>query len=164
MLGAPLRILHPVGKVDAAHPGLGGELDEAAAVGGFELEREILARQLDDALAFRRRVGQRSHRGQPRQLALERALHGHEQGRRRLPSVIVPVLSSSSVSTSPATSTALPLLAIRLAASARSMPAIPIAASRAPMVVGIRQTRSAIKVGMSRRDAEVASHRDRASP
>ena len=68
---------------------------------------------------------------------------------RRLPSVIVPVLSRSSVSTSPATSTALPLLAIRLAARARSMPAMPIAASRAPIVVGIRQTNSAIRVGMS---------------
>ena len=50
---------------------------------------------------------------------------------------------------SPATSTALPLLAMMLAASARSMPAMPIAASRAPMVVGIRQTSSAISVGMS---------------
>ncbi len=68
---------------------------------------------------------------------------------RRLPRVIVPVLSRSRVSTSPATSTALPLLAIRLAARARSMPAMPIAASRAPIVVGIRQTNSAIRVGMS---------------
>ena len=67
----------------------------------------------------------------------------------RLPSVIVPVLSRSSVSMSPATSTALPLLAIRLAARARSIPAMPIAARSAPIVVGIRQTKSAIKVGMS---------------
>ena len=50
---------------------------------------------------------------------------------------------------SPATSTALPLLAIRFAASARSMPAMPMAASNAPIVVGIRQTSSAISVGMS---------------
>ncbi len=50
---------------------------------------------------------------------------------------------------SPATSTALPLLAIRLAARARSIPAMPIAARSAPIVVGIRQTKSAIKVGMS---------------
>ena len=64
--------------------------------------------------------------------------------------VIVPVLSRSSVSMSPASSTALPLLAMMLAMSARSMPAIPIAASKAPMVVGIKQTRSAINVGMSR--------------
>ena len=68
---------------------------------------------------------------------------------RRLPIVIVPVLSSRSVSMSPATSTALPLLAMMFAARARSIPAIPIAASRAPIVVGIRQTSSAIRVGMS---------------
>ena len=61
--------------------------------------------------------------------------------------MIVPVLSSSSVSMSPASSTALPLLASTLAASARSMPAMPIAASSAPIVVGIRQTSSEIKVG-----------------
>ena len=63
--------------------------------------------------------------------------------------MIVPVLSSSSVSTSPATSTALPLLAMMLARRARSMPAMPMAASRAPMVVGIRQTSRATSVGTS---------------
>ena len=68
---------------------------------------------------------------------------------RRLPIVIVPVLSSSSVSTSPATSTALPLLAMMLARSARSMPAMPMAASKAPIVVGIRQTSRATSVGTS---------------
>ncbi len=51
---------------------------------------------------------------------------------------------------SPASSTAFPLLAMMLATSARSIPAIPMAASRAPMVVGIRQTSKATKVGMSR--------------
>ena len=59
---------------------------------------------------------------------------------RRLPRVIVPVLSSSTTSMSPAVSTALPLLAMMLASRARSIPAIPMAASSAPMVVGIRQT------------------------
>ena len=63
--------------------------------------------------------------------------------------VMVPVLSSSSVSTSPATSTDLPLLARMFARKARSMPAMPMAASRAPIVVGMRQTRSATSVGMS---------------
>ena len=67
----------------------------------------------------------------------------------RSPSVIVPVLSSSTVSMSPATSTALPLLAMMLARSARSIPAMPIAASNAPIVVGIRQTTSATRVGTS---------------
>ena len=60
----------------------------------------------------------------------------------RLPSVIVPVLSSSSVFTSPAASTALPLMASTLCCITRSMPAMPIAESRPPIVVGIRQTSS----------------------
>ena len=58
----------------------------------------------------------------------------------RLPSVIVPVLSSSSVCTSPAASTARPHMARTLRCTSRSMPAIPIADSNAPMVVGTRQT------------------------
>ena len=45
----------------------------------------------------------------------------------RLPSVIVPVLSSSSVSTSPAASTARPDMASTLKRTSRSMPAMPIA-------------------------------------
>ena len=61
----------------------------------------------------------------------------------RLPSVIVPVLSSSSTSTSPAASTARPDVAITLAWIIRSMPAMPIADSRPPIVVGIRHTSSA---------------------
>ncbi|CAB3775157.1 hypothetical protein LMG29542_08539 [Paraburkholderia humisilvae] len=61
----------------------------------------------------------------------------------RLPSVIVPVLSSSSTSTSPAASTARPEVAITFACIMRLMPATPIADSRPPIVVGIRQTSSA---------------------
>ncbi len=61
----------------------------------------------------------------------------------RLPSVIVPVLSSSSTSTSPAASTARPDMAMTLAWIMRSMPAMPIADSSPPIVVGIRQTSSA---------------------
>ncbi len=61
----------------------------------------------------------------------------------RLPNVIVPVLSSSSVSTSPAASTARPEVATTLKRIKRSMPAMPMAESRPPMVVGIRQTSSA---------------------
>ncbi len=61
----------------------------------------------------------------------------------RLPSVMVPVLSSSSVSTSPAASTARPDMARTLKRTSRSMPAMPMADSRAPMVVGISVTKSA---------------------
>ena len=60
----------------------------------------------------------------------------------RLPRVMVPVLSSSRVCTSPAASTARPLMASTLRCTSRSMPAMPMAESRAPMVVGIRHTSS----------------------
>ena len=63
----------------------------------------------------------------------------------RLPSVMVPVLSRSSVSTSPAASTARPDMASTLKRTSRSMPAMPMAESRAPMVVGIRVTNSATR-------------------
>ena len=58
------------------------------------------------------------------------------------PRVMVPVLSSSRVWTSPAASTARPLMASTLRWTRRSMPAMPMADSSAPMVVGIRQTSS----------------------
>ena len=58
----------------------------------------------------------------------------------RFPRVIVPVLSSSSVCTSPDASTAFPLNASTLCCMTRSMPAMPIADSNPPMVVGIKQT------------------------
>ena len=61
----------------------------------------------------------------------------------RLPMVMVPVLSSSSTSTSPAASMARPLMAMTFLRISRSMPAMPMADSRPPMVVGIRQTSSA---------------------
>ena len=64
----------------------------------------------------------------------------------RLPSVIVPVLSSSSVSTSPAASTARPDIASTLKRTSRSMPAMPIADSSAPIVVGISATNSATRI------------------
>src|SRR5664279_3870331 len=59
---------------------------------------------------------------------------------------MVPVLSISSTSTSPAASTARPEVAITLACIMRLMPATPIAESKAPIVVGIRQTSSATSV------------------
>ncbi len=61
----------------------------------------------------------------------------------RLPRVMVPVLSSSSVFTSPAASTARPDMASTLRCTRRSMPAMPMAERSAPIVVGISVTRSA---------------------
>jgi hypothetical protein len=70
----------------------------------------------------------------------------------RLPRVIVPVLSRSMVSTSPAASTARPLSGITLWRISRSIPAMPIAERSPPIVVGIRHTRSAtITVAEKRR-------------
>ena len=74
----------------------------------------------------------------------------------RLPSVMVPVLSSSSVSTSPAASTARPDIASTLCCTSRSIPAIPIAESSPPMVVGIRHTSSATSTGSESDGAAVA--------
>ena len=61
----------------------------------------------------------------------------------RAPKVMVPVLSSSRVSASPDASTARPEVASTLNLSSRSMPAMPMADSRPPMVVGMRQTKRA---------------------
>ena len=65
----------------------------------------------------------------------------------RLPKVIVPVLSSSSMSTSPAASTARPEVAMTLKRTRRSMPAMPMAESRPPIVVGISVTSRAASTG-----------------
>ncbi len=66
----------------------------------------------------------------------------------RLPRVMVPVLSSSSTSTSPAASTARPLMAMTPAWMSLSMPAMPMADKSPPMVVGARQTKRAAKTVM----------------
>ena len=63
----------------------------------------------------------------------------------RLPRVIVPVLSRSRTSTSPAASTARPDIAITFFWIMRSIPAMPIADSNAPIVVGIKHTSSAVR-------------------
>ena len=61
---------------------------------------------------------------------------------------MVPVLSSNNVSISPAVSTALPLLVITFARNALSIPAIPMAYNKPPMVVGIKQTNKEINAAM----------------
>ena len=63
----------------------------------------------------------------------------------RAPMVMVPVLSSSSTSISPAASTARPDLAMTLKRTSRSMPAMPMADSSPPMVVGIKVINRAIR-------------------
>ena len=142
---APLRICAPV-EVAAAHARLGRERHERRAqlarrrgrAGGTS---PWPARRSSGPRASRR-PGWRAARRRPAPRA-GRPRRGISSVAMRLPSVIVPVLSSSSVSTSPAASTARPLIAITFLRSRRSMPAMPIADSRPPIVVGIRQTSSA---------------------
>jgi hypothetical protein len=62
--------------------------------------------------------------------------------------VIVPVLSKSNTSISPAVSTALPLFVITFALNALSIPAIPIAESNPPIVVGIKHTNNEINAAI----------------
>jgi hypothetical protein len=62
--------------------------------------------------------------------------------------VIVPVLSSSRTSMSPAASTARPDLASTLKRTSRSMPAMPIADSNAAIVVGISVISSAARMAI----------------
>ena len=78
----------------------------------------------------------------------------------RLPSVIVPVLSSSSTSTSPDASTARPDSASTLRRTSRSMPAMPIALSSAPIVVGISDDQQRDQD----RDRDVGAREDRERP
>ena len=101
----------------------------------------------DDRAALRGLVGERGHLRRLGQL-LGRSTPGigMNSTASRLPRVIVPVLSSSSTSQSPEASTARPERARTLRRTSRSMPAIPIAESRAPIVVGISATSRAIRV------------------
>ena len=62
---------------------------------------------------------------------------------------MVPVLSSRITSTSPDASTARPLIARTLNRATRSMPAMPIAESSPPIVVGMRHTSSATRATVS---------------
>ena len=97
--------------------------------------------QHDDRASLRRFVAEARELGGIRQLALGDARQRHELGcltvaeRDRAGLV--------EVSTSPAASTARPDMANTLKRTSRSMPAMPIAESSAPMVVGISVTNSA---------------------
>ena len=61
---------------------------------------------------------------------------------------MVPVLSNNKTSKSPAVSTALPDLVITFARKALSIPAMPMADNRPPIVVGIKQTNNEINAAM----------------
>ena len=160
--GRALADLAPV-DVDARHPGLGGEGDPLGA-GQLALvalaQAVLLLRQDDDGAALGRLVGQRGQLGGVGELGLGGAASpGRTRTAWRLPRVMVPVLSSSRVETSPAASTARPDMASTLRCTSRSMPAMPIAESRAPIVVGMRQTSSATSTTIVRCGARVVRER-----
>ena len=125
---APLRRRVP-SHVDAAHARLRGERDEARLVRReLVLAQAVLLGEHDDRAALGRLVGERRRAARPRRArASTRRASGRTPAAWRLPSVIVPVLSSSSTSTSPDASTARPDSASTLRRTSRSMPAMPIA-------------------------------------
>ena len=141
---APLRMIRPA-RFEAAHAGLGAEGDEGVLGRQLAAAQAVaLLGQHHDGAPLRRLVGQAGELGgvgQGRRLRTPGA--GRSSVAMRLPRVMVPVLSSSSTSTSPAASTARPLMASTFLRRSRSMPAMPMAESSPPMVVGMRQTRSA---------------------
>ena len=140
--------------VDAAHPRRRGEGDEGRLV----VAELAAAQAVASPSRARRSSGPRASRrrarraGRPRRARVastpSTAMNSEAC---RLPSVIVPVLSSSSTSTSPDASTARPDMASTLRCTSRSMPAMPIAESSAPIVVGISATSSAISTVSRRR-------------
>ena len=109
-------------QVHAAHARLGGEGDERAPCGFVRCPRRRAGRT--SPWPARRCCGPRASRRPARRAGRRRPVPrrvtpsaGMNAAAWRLPSVIVPVLSSSSTSTSPAASTARPDMAITLAGS-----------------------------------------------
>ena len=146
-LAHPQRRIPSLGsaQVDAGHPGLRGERHPVGAdqLAGVALAQAVpLLGEDDDRAALGRLVGEAGQLGGVGELRLVDAVDRQNSLACRLPRVIVPVLSSSRVLTSPAASTARPDIASTLRCTSRSMPAMPIAESSAPIVVGMRQTSS----------------------
>lgn len=105
-------------------------------------QSEVLLGEHDNRTALGCFVGEAGQLRGVGQLFGRHSVEGMKAAACRLPSVMVPVLSSSRVLTSPAASTARPDMASTLRCTSRSMPAMPMADSSAPMVVGIRHTSS----------------------
>jgi hypothetical protein len=129
--------------VDARHARRRRELDERRLVAReLALAQPVaLLREYDDRATLGRLVGEASASS-----LSETPSIGMNSVAWRLPSVIVPVLSSRSTSTSPEASTARPDIASTLRCTRRSMPAMPMAESSAPIVVGMSATSSAIRI------------------
>ena len=130
--------------IDAGEAGLGGERDDRSGLASGCSSAEFAGGERHDRTALGRLVGEAGEQRGLGQFGLaSRRATGRNSVAMRLPKVMVPVLSSSSVSTSPAASTARPEVAMTLKRTSRSMPAMPMADSSPPMVVGISVTSSA---------------------
>ena len=144
---APLRYCFPPG-VDPGEARLGAEGDRFG-IGGERLpasgRTSVSPTPRRCALPGSRRPATPS--GPPRP-APARCVRppGQRPPPRRLPRVMVPVLSRSSTFTSPAASMARPDRAMTFFWKRRSIPAMPMAGSSAAMVVGARQTNSATRM------------------
>ena len=152
----------PAVHVDAAHPRRRGEGDEGRLVLAELAAAQAVAllREHDDRAPLGRLVRERGELRRPRRArARSTPSTGTNSAAWRLPSVIVPVLSSSSTSTSPDASTARPDIASTLRWTRRSIPAMPIADRSAPIVVGISATSSAISTVCEMRRAGVDRER-----
>ena len=127
---APLRSRCP-SEVDAGHPGGGGELDPVRrgrvrpGCGRAGRTPAWRTRRSSGLPEFRRRGWTAGRRR--RVLSGDTRVSGTKAAACRLPRVMVPVLSSSRVLTSPAASTARPDMASTLRCTSRSMPAMPMA-------------------------------------
>ena len=139
---APLRMLTAV-EVDAAHPGLRGERDELGAgqVGGDD--RDPCLGEVDDGPALWRLVGERRQQRRLGELGFRDTAGRDELRRHPVPVGDRAGLVQQQRRAVPAASTARPDMARTLRCTIRSMPAMPIADSRPPIVVGARQTNSA---------------------
>ena len=102
----------------------------------------LLLGEHDDRAAFWRFVGERSELRRVGQSLLADIRGGNKLGGLAIAQCDGAGLVEQKVFTSPAASTARPLMASTLYCTRRSMPAMPMAESRPPMVVGMRQTSS----------------------
>ncbi len=116
---APLRSRRPPRSTPDRRVcgGEGNDMQSVRRQGSGSLEAELGFGQRDDGAAFRRLVGEAGEQRRFRQLGADRRRGtGRNSVAMRLPKVMVPVLSSSSVSTSPAASTARPEVAMHVEA------------------------------------------------
>ena len=146
----------------------GGEAREPRVVAGARGQRRAPrgarapARRSTGPRGSRRGSRRRARPSGPRPRRTPGRRHDREAAS-RLPYVMVPVLSSRMTSTSPEASTARPLIASTLNRATRSMPAMPMADSSPPMVVGMRHTRSATRATIVDGHAGELAERDAGS-